>query len=73
MNLPQHIGHSNIHHNIFGFSTSVSKLQKQMPAGKKTASNDALDDRDVPETSILTESNDNDAEVENDKDIKERK
>jgi len=28
---------------------------------------------DVPETSILTESSDNDAEVENDKDIKERK
>lgn len=43
-----------------------SKLQKQMPASKKTASNDALDVHDVPETSILTDSSDNDAEVEND-------
>lgn len=58
--------YSNIHHNIFGFSTSVTKLQKQMPATKETASNNALDDHDVPETSIPTEFSDNDAEVEND-------
>ena len=58
--------YSNIHHNIFGFSTSVTKLQKQMPATKKTASNNPLDDHDVPETSIPTEFSDNDAEVEND-------
>ena len=57
--------YTNINHNIFGFSTSVSKLQKQMPASKKTASNDVLDDHDVPETSTLMESSDNDAEVEN--------
>ena len=37
-----------------------------MPASKKTASNDALDDHDVPETSIVTEFSDDDAEVEND-------
>ena len=48
------------------FSTSVTKLQKQMPATKKTASNNPLDDHDVPETSIPTEFSDNDAEVEND-------
>lgn len=58
--------YSNIHHNIFGFSSSGSKLQKQMPASKKTASNDALDVHDVPEASIVTDSSDNDAEVEND-------
>ena len=58
--------YSNIRHNIFGFSTSVTKLQKQMPATKETASNNALDDHDVPETSIPTEFSDNDAEVEND-------
>ena len=56
--------YTNIHHSISGFSTSVSKLQKQMPASKKTASNDAPDD-DVPETSTLMEFSDNDAEVEN--------
>ena len=44
----------------------MTKLQKQMPATKKTASNNALDDHDVPETSIPTEFSDNDAEVEND-------
>ena len=65
MNLPQHIVYSNIHHIIFGFSTSGSKLQKQMPNSKKTASNNALDDHDVPQTSILTDSSD-DAELEND-------
>ena len=37
-----------------------------MPATKKTASNNALDDHDVPETSIPAEFSDNDAEVEND-------
>ena len=37
-----------------------------MPAAKKTASNNALDDHDVPETSIPTEFSGNDAEVEND-------
>lgn len=44
----------------------MTKLQKQMPATKKTASNNALDDHDVPETSIPAEFSDNDAEVEND-------
>ena len=37
-----------------------------MPATKKTASNNPLDDHDVPEASIPTEFSDNDAEVEND-------
>lgn len=37
-----------------------------MPASKKTASDDALGDHDVPETSIPTEFSDKDAEVEND-------
>ena len=36
-----------------------------MPASKKTASNDALEDYDDPKTSTLMESSD-DAEVEND-------
>ena len=66
MNLSHLIVYSNIHHNIFGFSTSVTKLQKQMPASKKTASDDALGDHDDPETSIPTEFSDNDAEVDND-------
>ena len=63
MNLSQLIVYSNIHHNIFGFSTLVTKLQKQMPATKKTASKTASND--IPETSI-PEFSDNDAEVEND-------
>ena len=37
-----------------------------MPATKKTASNNPLDDHDVPEASIPTEFSVNDAEVEND-------
>ena len=68
----KYIVYSNIHHNIFGFSTSVTKLQKQMPATKKTASNNALDDHDVPETSIPTEFSDNDAEMKMMRNMRQR-